>query len=395
VNSNENEFHVFENELETRETRFLRASPPSDVKVSKAKAEIRHLSSHKSDFQVDMREIGIAPSPSEAGTRFFRASPSPSPSNGKGLEDDNIHFASDKREFDVNVSDIGSELESRFFRASPEGKASMSGATTAGHSNNFLISDPLVIGNFQNNNSLIRNSTRTHTVKKDKTFDLKNRVAWPSSSTRINNERPKQHISQIYNTKEVVLDSESVYIRDNFTDDGNIRSSMNINRADKRENIGLSPISNDSPSELDGGAFPSSASSSSSSASVSRKQHRYEHRTFQSQQSRHFTSSEIRENSDTITTSMLRETGNIKSYINRTATLPVPVPHVSRLRERYSRPDRFEDTYAASTFSNFSPNFSTSTGNDYDDTSVSRSLLEKFDYESTPESTSKGRRFAV
>ncbi len=135
------------------------------------------------------------------------------------------------------------------------------------------------------------------------------------------------------------------------------RGTSNISKyralvSSKREAIGISPISGDSPSELDDFTFKSSLPSSTSSA-LSKGA-----------------------SGDLID----QDTSQKQSCLGDSNTKP----RISRLRERYSRPDRFEDSYVP-TLNNCSPNVS-------DDKSISRSLLDTFDCAST---TSFGTRREV
>ena len=128
-------------------------------------------------------------------------------------------------------------------------------------------------------------------------------------------------------------------------------TSTNVNR----NVIGLSPISGDSPSEFDNGTFKTSLPSSTSSSQSSKHPE-----SFGNTSQRSLVPQRNRDN--------IRE-GNQSLK-----------PHVSRLRERYSRPERFEDSYVMS-------NLHTSTMNhDENDKSVSRSLLQTFEYATSSES---------
>ena len=131
-------------------------------------------------------------------------------------------------------------------------------------------------------------------------------------------------------------------------DDSNVNVHVN------RDMLGLSPISGDSPAEFDNGTFKKSLPSSTSS--MLSKQHRQDSNSSRSSQQSNIT------------------------YERKQSMKP----HVSRLRERYSRPDRFEDSYVMSSMHNPTPDFNS----DYEehDRSISRSLLETFEHASSPES---------
>lgn len=136
-----------------------------------------------------------------------------------------------------------------------------------------------------------------------------------------------------------------------------------------REIIGLSPISGESPLELDNETFKRSLPSSTSTMSSKRDSVKYQegHRNQINHQS-----AEQR---------ICFEKGASRHETNHCVK-----PHVSRLRERYSRPDRFEDNYAMSAFNNCSQSSSTV------EKSVSRSLLETFEHASSSE---ESRRYEV
>lgn len=136
--------------------------------------------------------------------------------------------------------------------------------------------------------------------------------------------------------------------RDNIRDMISLNDDSNVNV--NRDMLGLSPISGDSPSEFDNGTFKRSLPSSTSS--MLSKQHR--------------------QDSNSSRSSQQSNTAHERKQSMK--------PHVSRLRERYSRPDRFEDSYVMSSMHNPTPNFSS----DYEeyDRSISRSLLETFEHAS-------------
>ncbi len=149
------------------------------------------------------------------------------------------------------------------------------------------------------------------------------------------------------NTKVAHQRNEKKVVSLSVMEDGG--NSMNVDR----NVIGLSPISGDSSSEFDNGTFKTSLPSSASSTQS--KQYQGRHRN--------------------LSHSLLPQTSrdNIKEG-NQSFK-----PHVSRLRERYSRPERFEDSYVMSYLHTSSLN------HDENDKSVSRSLLQTFEYALTPE----------
>lgn len=124
----------------------------------------------------------------------------------------------------------------------------------------------------------------------------------------------------------------------------NIMSKYRALVSSNREAIGISPISGDSPSELDNFTFKSSLPSSSSSVLSKGK------------------------SGDLIDQDISQKQTCLGDLNTK--------PRMSRLRERYSRLDRFEDSYVMSTLNNCSPNVS-------EDKSISRSLLDTFDCAST------------
>jgi hypothetical protein len=125
---------------------------------------------------------------------------------------------------------------------------------------------------------------------------------------------------------------------------------MRLSGYRERDLIGLSPIAGHTPSELDSAQFKNSSQTSSLSTSSSRSlRNKIE-----------------RKKSFTIQSS-LREQQSHNANDN--------APHVSRLKERYSRLDRFEDSYAISLNDNYQ-----------EEGSVSRSLLDTFEYASDKDS---------